>query len=249
MFSRSIIAGVSFSIGVFYLASQAYAAPVVTIGAGTAVTTVDRSATFDTLSIGTDLSSYTEDGLSITAPATGYYFYNAFGDGPLGPEATFGPFFYASGGVDASFTITTVDSKKIDGLELNIGTGFDGAEVGTPIPVAYVFLNGGVVAASGTINAIAGDILGFSDTSGFDTLLLGAYDDTDDATVALADNLASDYQAAAIDNVKVELAGPQGATGLPAPGALTLLGFGVAGLAIVRRSKLNQANISQLLPV
>src|SRR5690349_1625659 len=46
------------------LAANAHAAPIFSTGAGAAVTTVHRSATFDALdAIGIDLSAYHEDGL------------------------------------------------------------------------------------------------------------------------------------------------------------------------------------------
>jgi hypothetical protein len=52
--------------------SHATAVPIVTFEVGSAVTSVDRSASFDALTqfVHVDLSSYTEDGLAVQTPSS-----------------------------------------------------------------------------------------------------------------------------------------------------------------------------------
>jgi len=57
---------------------QAVAVPIFSTGAGSAVTSLDRVATFDSITGGIDLSAYTEDLLSITVPGVGFVNFDPF---------------------------------------------------------------------------------------------------------------------------------------------------------------------------
>ena len=75
------------------VASPAYSAITLTTGTGSAVKTVDRTASFNALKPGDDLSAYSEDFLSITTPGLAIPYsdvFNGAGDGT--------PYFYPGGG-------------------------------------------------------------------------------------------------------------------------------------------------------
>ena len=105
------------------LAANVGAAPIFSTGAGSAVTIVDRKATFDGLdAIGIDLSAYSEDGLSISTPDTSFIGFDALGNG-----STTG-FFYGDDG-SPSFVRTPVGNaleRREDGWRLRPQPGHRG---------------------------------------------------------------------------------------------------------------------------
>ena len=116
---------VRFVVGMTYFAFGAVcdAATIQTLGASSAVTSIDRAATFDVLtsSYATNLDTYTENGLSITGGSS------SWGTDP--PSQPLDPFhngtvqgFYAMAyGSDTWVTIKTTDASPIFGAEFMYG--------------------------------------------------------------------------------------------------------------------------------
>ena len=205
---------------------------VQTIGAGSAVNSIDRSANFDPLAVnGTSLSSYTEGGLVIGVD----------GDSWVGDGVTdFDP-FHGANGTDRTFhfpldgspgwvTFETTDLTKIVGLEFMYGNGWTTGDIYGPYPwgnhdaiVEWQSWNNGSMVSSGTIGVAPilemGTILGFHDPAGFDQLLVRC-------TIATSGN--PDWQALAIDNLHVQL---------PEPSTCVLLGGGLCVLVGQRNRK------------
>jgi len=168
------------------------AATIQTRGAGTAVKSVDRSATFDALTFGRDiaLSDYTEGGLFVGMNGDSWTI------NPNSP-ANFDPFgganpsraFYSTydgakgtGPADPNdwTIIRTTDSKKIFGVEFMYGngwtTGGNPPWGNTQAKVEWQTMTGGNLVSSGIDGDPAisilplGTILGFYDPAGFDEL-------------------------------------------------------------------------------
>jgi hypothetical protein len=197
------------------------AAPIVTFGAGTAVSVVDRVATFDSVVTDTDLSAYTEGGLSITVPTTAY--------GGYTPGLGFiGGFHYPIGGVGAPTVISTTDALPIYAVEMTLGTGFVGMLTAY---YAWETRSGATVTGSGWFSAdlTSVQILGIADNAGFDTLYLANYSDL--ATVQAG--ISSALNALAIDNVNVQL-GPT-AGEVPEPATFGVVGAGLMAAWFLRR--------------
>ena len=197
-------------------------ADTVTFGAGTAVSTVDRSASFDTVVTGTNLNGYTEGGLTISVPQVAYTFFDpTHGHGGFSN----GFFHYPSGGAFAFTSISATDGAKLFGVEMNVGTGWTAA-VDTGY-YHYEIIDGGVTTSSGSFAAPLGSVVGFSDLlDGFDTLHIGSYQSAADAAAATA----SSQNAMALDNLKVDL-GTSGTESVPLPG---VAGAGIALVSCIR---------------
>jgi hypothetical protein len=229
---RSIMIGVA----CFVFSHPARAETVETRGAGSAVTSIDRSATFDSLTFGMDipLSDYTEAGLFIgmngdswtknpsapdldpfggTNPSRAFFatYDGAKGNGPADPN---------------SWTIIrTTDSRKITGVEFTYGnTWTTGGNPPWGDDLAFVewqTKNGGTVVSSGIDGDPAvsilplGTILGFRDPAGFDELWVRS---------RIATSFDPNVQALALDNLSVQLL-------VPEPSTLVLL-FGVAAAGL-----------------
>ena len=128
---------------------QAFAAVTQTIGAGTAVTTANRTATFDSLtSVGIDLSDYSEDGLYVTVADTTYVGFDAFGEG----SAT--AFHYGTSGNNSFVTIKTTDALPIFALEARLGDGWEGQP---EVNIYWETWSGGVMSGSGSFTTAKGD--------------------------------------------------------------------------------------------
>ena len=183
------------------------AATIQTLGAGSAVTSIDRSATFDAItSSGIALSDYIEGKLFIGANADSLLGFDPVG-GANGPD----PYFYCldggsmGGGIDSWVTITTTDSAKIFGVEFLYGNSLTG---GSPWGnnnawVTWQTLNGTTVMSSGQIgpNPLlpVGTTVGFYDPDGFDRLLVKCN---------VANQADPNIQALALDNLHVQLTTP-----------------------------------------
>ena len=212
----------AFAVGIaaLFSSSAASASVIFSTGAGSAVSSADRVATFGSLtSDGIPLSSYTEDGLSITTPNVTFVGFQPF----LNGQTT--QFFYGNGGGDNFVTITTTDNVPIYGLEFLLGDGYGG----TTTNLLWETLSGATVTGSGFVGDIAkGTVVGWYDSSTFDTLEVAAGEGL------TASSVLGDFQAIALGDVRVQLTP---ASSVPEPASLTLLALGCMGLAVVARRK------------
>ena len=143
---------------------QVDAATLQTFGQGSAVTSIDRSTTFDGLDFahnGTPLSDYQSNGLFVRTNGNSYYGDNTNGqigiDGvissnspyfnpfhltsPSGPGASYinvgGGFYFPYDGQFGNtdwITIQTTDAKPIYGLEFLYGNGWTNGDIYGPLP-------------------------------------------------------------------------------------------------------------------
>lgn len=173
----------------FGMFSFSYAAVTQTIGAGSAITVIDRSATFAPITTsGMDLSAYSENQLSITVPDSSYVGFDAFGGGDVTQ------IFYGSGGNTSYVTINTTDNVPIRGVEFLIGNG----NFTSATNVVWEAWKAGSLVGSGTFVTPWGTVVGWNDPSGFDELRVGAWGGG-------AYTAFGQEQAIAIDNVNVQI--------------------------------------------
>jgi hypothetical protein len=204
MIRRSYSIKVNAAFLFLVLVSHARAATVQTIGEGSAIVSVDRSATFDDLNFAgreTPLSDYRSGGLYIRTNGNSY-----FGDDARGTIQTLGiPFnpFHITIAADHSYvdvgggfyfpyeagpgnydwvTIQTDDGRKIYALEFLYGNGWTTGQLSGPYPwgnsgayLEWKTLVGGNVVSSGQANSLpVGSVVGFMDPDGFDQLMVRA---------------------------------------------------------------------------
>jgi len=205
-----IFAGLLFAATVLALNARVEAATLQTTGAGSAVATVDRSATFDTLTANNivHLETYTEGGLKIITSADSWA-------ADFAMAALLDP-FDGAGGLDRAFyaissgnndwvTIQTTNRATIHGVEFMYGntwtTGNSQRPWGNPAAVVdwQTWKNDALV-SSNTVGPVPllqlGTVLGFFDPAGFDQLLVRA---------TIAGSGDPTLQAIALDNVQVML--------------------------------------------
>ena len=205
----------SAATGLFW--QPAVASVSLTFGAGSAVTSIDRKATFDSVSSGTNLANYTEDMLRITTPGSSLVAFAPFNDG------TMTEFYYADGGNHSYVTITGTDAATFSGLELKIGDGY-AILTTTTLFTWETYLDGTLTGSGDSLIAAKGSIVGWSDPSGFDELRIGA------TKPIYAPYHFGDSQAVAIDNVHVQLS--DGASGMvPEPRSIAVW-CGLVGVAL-----------------
>lgn len=217
-------------LGVFGLASVAKAGVITTLGGGSAVTSANAAANFNTLINGSSLASYTENGLSVTIPTPDFVSFdptNGNGD----PDGAFliggsnGGFFYANGKIDPVI-IQLVGGGKMSGVEFDVGNG-----VGTTQTFLAYITNDG----SGVVSVLSGSVIGFSDPAGLSFLNVGAYGSLATAQAELSQGLAgADGNSLALDNLReqtVTSAAPE-----PGTGFLLVIALIVALLSRARRT-------------
>lgn len=221
------------AVALALLPAAATAAPVFTTGAGSAVSTADRSANFNSLTPPTSQAAYSEGGLSITIPAPNFQGF----DPTVGNGGFSGGFFYANGAV-APVVIGTTDASELFAVEFNIGTGYDG---NSTVFGAYELFDGATSLGGGTFAVAAGSVVGFLDATGFTSLHLGAYQSAADAAAALAADFGpspgfATANGAALDNLVAQLF--DGDTGtIPEPASIAALIAGLFGLGVARRRR------------
>lgn len=191
----------------------AQAATVQTIGTGTAVTTVNAAANFESVAALND-NPYLEDGLSFSR--TDLSFNNngcgyAGCAGHIGFAGFTGNYMYGTG--SGAFTMAATGTNTFYGLEFMIGTGF----FSSALNAQWQAFNNGVLVGSGSFSATAGNIVGFKNASGFDALVF-------------SDGVS--FNAPAFDNVRAQYV-----ANVPEPTSIALFGLGLAGLAGLRRRK------------
>ena len=181
-----------------------------TIGAGSAVVSIDRAATFDPLIVnGTPLSDYTEDRLVIATEGDSWV-----GDGyptvfdPFhGANDTDHAFYFPYGGSPDWVRIHTTDSKPIFGIEFMYGNGWTTGDPYGQYPwgnhdavVEWQTWANGALVSSGLIGVSPilemGTIVGFYDPVGIDELWVKC---------TISNSYPPDYQALALDNLHVQL--------------------------------------------
>jgi len=230
------------SISVISLTCLAFAAPTsameIQYGAGSAVTTVDRFANFDSLTItnSMELDAYAENALSITTgnqnwgadPPAAPFVLNPFHIEPT-PTA-----FYAGAWENLQWvTIQTTDSRPIYGLEFMYGNTWTTGDLSGVPPYSpwgisdatfeFQEWRGGTMVATGSQTFLAlGTIVGFYDQGGYDQLLVRA-------TSSLSG--VPNSQALAMDNLQVQLS----PTTIPEPSTMLLVGGALTCLGLFRR--------------
>ena len=174
---------------------EAQASVVQSVGSGSAVTSVDRSATFDSITTnGIDLASYAEGLLSITVPDISFV------------GSSFNPFLdftstrlhYGDGGNTDFVTLRGTDSAVFSGLEMKVGLGLGGPDT----RVSWETYLTGSLTGFGTFTVAKGTIAGWADDmTGFDELrVIG-----DDGSLINPSLDFGDFQAIALDDVDVQL--------------------------------------------
>ena len=158
---------------------------------GNVVSNADHSATFDTLTANyIDLSTYSEDSISITALNYSYVGFSAFS--PIDSRTT--GFYYSSGG-DASYvTIKLEDGTEFSSIEFLLGDGFSKETTNLRWES---FLDGVLVSSGLKLNVEKGSIVGWTDIGGIDELRVAA---------GYYDPGFGNPQAIAIDDLRLQVA-------------------------------------------
>ena len=188
-----------------------------TLGAGTAVTTAQATASFESVAALND-NPYVENGLSFTR--TNLTFNNngcgfAGCAGHPGFVGFSGNYMYGTG--SGFFSIFAPGGQLFRGLEFMVGTGFPQSTTS----VFWEAYSGGGLVGSGSLSANVGDVVGFASVSGFDEL---RYTD-----------VGVGSGAPAFDSVRAQFDGAILATPEPATVALMASGLAVVGGLVRRR--------------
>jgi hypothetical protein len=195
------------------------AAVVQSTGSGSAVTTVDATADFESQSALSGLN-YQENGLAFTRVGLSENYCGYAGcDYHSGFNGFTGNYMYGVG--DGYYSMTTTGGKIFAGLEFAFGSGFGGYSA----TVEWQAFNKGVLVGSGALvgdYGTNGTTLGFRDLAGFDELrYTGAF---------------SGFTAPAFDSVRAQYIGAAPpAADVPEPASMLLFGLGLAALAGMRR--------------
>lgn len=210
--------GAVLCVGTF-MTTQAEAMPVIGFGTGNAVISVDRAATFDTLTSDhiISLAGYSEDMLNITVNDDQFSDVDPF-NGQGG--GAYSGFHYGAGGNSSFVTISATDNADFLGLEFLLGTGWPSNTIAN---VVWETFSNGSSTGSGIFSTVEGAIVGWSDVNGFDTLTVGAY--------GQAYTAFGQHQSIALDNLSVQLLSP--VSQVPVPAALPLFGTGLAVMGFV----------------
>ena len=194
------------------LLGTAHAIPVVSTGSGTAVTSIDATADFESQAALYD-SLYIENGLAFSRTGLSY---NNNGCGYAGctGHAAFAGFTgnYMYGvGTGGYFDIETAGSDIFYGLEMVVGTGY----ADTNVTVSWTTFLDGVQTSAGTYDILAGSVFAIADSGGFDMLRFTELPNA----------------APAFDTVKAQFAQ------VSEPGTAILFILGLAGVLSTRKKK------------
>lgn len=196
--------------------SNAYAITQ-TFGSGSAVTTIQGTADFESVNALFD-NPYVEGGMSFTR--TNLTFDNN-SCGFAGCSNSFpgfsGNYMYGVG-TDGYFEMAATGGNSFIGLEFQTGTGFGTSSVNV---LWSAFLNNVLVGSGNTIST-QGGVIGFSDVDGFDVL---RYTDT------------AGFGAPAFDSVRAQFT----PSAVPVPAALPLMASALGIFGIARRRNKSKA--------
>ena len=202
------------AIGVTCMAAaiHLHAATTTTIGSGSAVSVVDRLATFDIINstYTAELGNYKEGGLSVT---TGSQAWGA--DPPMSarldpfhlPGGTDGGFFAFANGTAEWVVIQTTNQARMYAVEFLSGNTWTTGDIYGQYPwgnngafVEWQTLDNGTVVSAGQIGPnpqlSVGTVIGFYDPAGFDQLQVKC---------RIPNGSPPDYQAIALDTLMVQL--------------------------------------------
>lgn len=221
------------ALALLAFAGTGQAATIQTEGAGSAVTSIDRSASFDSLtsSNAVNLDTYQENGLAITTAST------SWGEDPAlapmdpfhGANGSDRAFYAMANGSDTWVTIAATDAQTLFGVEFMYGNTWTTGDIYGPYPwgnhdavLAWQTLDANDnVISSGSVGGgpllEMGTIVGFYDPDGFASLQVQAT--MPNQTI----------QALALDNLNVQL------QPVPEPSTLPLVALGAGLLGIGRR--------------
>lgn len=201
--------------------SSVNAATVQSFGTGTAVTSADFSAEFE--SAQADYNPYLEDGLAFANSNSGtpVRITSAFtGSGHLGFVGVNDSRMLYRGNMGTPLVISTQDGSELSGIEFNIGTGWSPSNDGG----YWEAYRDGAIQGSGGFNVLDfTQKISFADALGFDVLFIAL---TYSSHVSGVLPTAFDgNNAIAIDHLRA-----QGLSSVPVPAAIWLFGTGILGL-------------------
>jgi hypothetical protein len=210
-----------------FLATAAQAQVVQTSGSGSAVSSVEGSASFESY-LALVANPYVEGGMSFTR--TNLSFDNN-GCGYAGCSDAFpgfsGNYEYGTGN-NGYFSMYADGGATFHGLEFILGSGYG---PGNRHVSWEAYLDGSLV-SSGSTMADMGTVIGFSSTSGFDEL-------------RYTDYFSNFFSAPAFDEVRADFSGTS--SSVPEPASMMLFGTGLVALYGFGRKRRRKSGNSEVV--